>query len=138
MKQFLKILVVTSSAFVVGLPSVGIAGSTLGGVPSNGGGITFGAPATTLTNVVGGQAVADAIASGSPAQVESALLAAIALNFPGGFGSANLDPLPGQTGAQTVAILTSLIRNFAAAVGLDPDSSPAIQQLLAIAATASA
>lgn len=112
-------------------------GSTIGGNPTNGGGQTFSAPspATTLEAVVGGQAVVDAIASGNPAQVETALLAAVTANFPGGVGSADLDPLPGQTGAQTVAILTNLIQKFAANVKL-PLNSPAIQQLLQIAQTA--
>ena len=114
-----------------------IAGSTLGGVPNNGGGVTFGSPATTLTNIVGGQGVADAVASGDPAQVEADLLTAIALNFPGGIGSTDLEPLPGMSGAQTVSLLVSLIENFAAAIGL-PLSSPAIQALLRLARTASA
>ena len=112
-----------------------LAGSTIGGNPSNGGGQTFGAD--SVTSVVGATEVAEAVATGDPAAVETALTNAIAANFPGGADSADLGPLPGLTGAQTVQVLVNLIQSFAAAVGL-PLSSPAIQQLLQIAQTAAA
>lgn len=135
MRIYIKALLVSSVFLSVATGSASFAGSTLGGVPNNGGGVTFGAPASALTNVIGGQALQDAIAAGNPTQIEAALQNAIVANFPGGTGSVDLDPLPGQTGEQTVALLVSLIQGFAAAVGL-PLSSPAIQTLLAIAQTA--
>jgi len=125
MKRILKAAVI--SAAVAAAPMAVMAGSTIGGQPGNGGGTTFG-----ISEVLGGQAVADAIASGDPAAINTAILNSIALNFPSGV---DLAPFPNQTGAETVAILTSLIQNFAAAVGL-PLNSPAIQALLQIAQTA--
>lgn len=128
MKNIFKVLAVSSAIFAVGLPNVVSAGSTIGGVPSNGGGVTFAIP--------GGGAVQDAIASGNPVQIEAALIAAIAANYPGGFESVDLDPLPNTSGLDSVAILTNLILEFARAIGLDPATSPAIQQMLAMAETA--
>lgn len=135
MRNHFRVLLASAALLSVLSAPAAFAGTTLGGVPNNGGGVTFGAPATALTTILGGQALQDAIASGDPVQIESALQSAIRLNFPNGIGAVDLDPLPGQTGAQTVALLVSLIQAFAAAVGL-PLTSPSIQALLQIAQTA--
>jgi hypothetical protein len=128
-----------AAAFVVALPLAApvFAGSTIGGQPGNGGGTTFGTPAASLVNIFGGEELARAIASGDPVQINTALLNAINAAFPGGIGSIDLSPLPGMTGAETVSLLTALIRDYAAAVGLALNS-PSIVALLQIAATASA
>lgn len=134
MKYVLKI-VALSAAVLVTTPMAATAGSTIGGQPANGGGITFGMPCFSISCVLGGPGVAEAIASGDPAAIDAALLNAISLNFPRGIGDVDLDPLPGQSGAQTVALLVELILDFARTVGLSEDSA-SIQALLRIAQTA--
>ena len=134
MKHVLKIAAF-SMAILTTAPIAASAGSTIGGQPGNGGGTTFGVPCSSISCVLGGPALAQAIASGDPAAINMALLNAISLNFPGGIGDVDLDPLPGQSGAQTVAILRQLILDFARAVGL-PEDAPSILALLQIAQTA--
>lgn len=119
------------------------AGSTIGGNPSNGGGVTFGVPIPQLL-VDDDRRLEEALATGDPALISAALLNALAIGItvtlPGGStfllsNATDLSPFPDQTGEATVQALTVLVLQLAVFLGLSP-TDPAILRLLEIADTA--
>lgn len=142
------------SVGVLALGSAAFAGSTIGGNPSNGGGVMFGAPLTgaaalnaaLIITADDDGALEAAVESGDSAAISQALNSAlngsglVLTNTVTGqsvtlTAATDLAPLPGLTGAESVAILRGLIFQLAAVLGL-PEDAEVIETLLAIAETA--
>ena len=139
---------------VLAIGATAHAGSTIGGNPANGGGTTFGAPLTGLAALNAALvitadddgAIERAVESGDAAAIGTALNNAlngtglVLTNTATGqsitlTAATDLEPFPGLTGAESVAILRGLIFQLAAVLGL-PEDAEVIETLLAIAETA--